>query len=83
MRSECLNIKNYNALKNNVILFFVMLFFLAPNVYCQNKEDTKSARAVIERLIGNRAKDFDLKFYYTTNPKYSERELLVFLFSVD
>ncbi len=75
MRSECLNIKNYNALKNNVILFFVMLFFLAPNGYCQNKEDTKSARAVIERLIGNRAKDFDLNIVQSKNQSQDSFEV--------
>ena len=58
MRSECLKIKN--SLINIVIPFFGMLFFLAPNVYCQNANDTKSSVAALERLIGNSAKEFDL-----------------------
>ena len=58
MRSECLKIKS--SVINSVIPFLVMLFLLAPNVYSQIDKDTKSSIAVIERLIGNRAKEFDL-----------------------
>jgi alpha-N-acetylglucosaminidase len=60
MKSECLEIKNYNSLINDFILVFVMLFFLVSKAYCQNADNTKSALMVIEKLVGNRAKEFDL-----------------------
>ena len=60
MKSECLEIKNCNSLINNVILFFLLLFFLQSNMFAQNAANTKNALNVIERLIGNRAKEFDL-----------------------
>jgi alpha-N-acetylglucosaminidase len=59
MRKECLKIKNYNSFKR-AISFFVILFFLAPDGYCKNEKNTKSALAVIEKLIGNRAAEFEL-----------------------
>ncbi|WP_417941124.1 alpha-N-acetylglucosaminidase [Flavobacterium sp. RS13.1] len=65
MKSDCLEFKNYNSLINDIILVFVMLFLLGSKVYCQNAANTKSAMAVMERLIGNRAKEFD--FYLIEN----------------
>ncbi|PXY46701.1 alpha-N-acetylglucosaminidase [Flavobacterium hydrophilum] len=60
MKSEYPEIKNYHSLINNsVILFFIILFFLGSDSYCQNA-DKKNADAVLERLLGNRAKEFDL-----------------------
>lgn len=59
MRRECLNVKNYNSIKF-AIPFFILLFFLVPNAYSQNDENTKSAKAVLERLIGKRANEFEL-----------------------
>ncbi|TDW44645.1 alpha-N-acetylglucosaminidase [Flavobacterium sp. 270] len=59
MKREFLEIKNWNCLKKGVP-FFVILFFLMPKLYCQNNEKTKSATAVLERLIGNRANEFEL-----------------------
>lgn len=59
MRRECLKVKNYNSLKF-AIPFFILLFFLVPNAYSQNDENTESAKAVLERLIGKRANEFEL-----------------------
>lgn len=60
MGRKCLEIERYNSLLS-VISFFVMLFFLAPNAYCKDDEKTKSSLAVIERLIGKRANEFELE----------------------
>ncbi|MFV8325862.1 alpha-N-acetylglucosaminidase [Flavobacterium sp. ZS1P14] len=59
MRKECLKSNNHNSFKR-AISFFIMLFFLCPNGYCKNDKSTKSALAVIERLIGKRANEFEL-----------------------
>lgn len=59
MRRECLKVKNYNSIKL-AIPFFILLFFLVPNAYSQNDENTESAKAVLERLIGKRANEFEL-----------------------
>lgn len=59
MRRECFGIKSYNSLLS-VVSFFVMQFFLAPTAYSKNEENAKSSMAVIERLIGNRANEFEL-----------------------
>lgn len=59
MRRECLKVKNYNSLKF-AIPFFILLFFLVPNAYSQNDENTESAKAVLERLIGKRVNEFEL-----------------------
>lgn len=59
MERENLKIKSGNPSKT-VVLFFVLLFLLVAKGYCQNGENTKSSIAVLERLIGDRAKDFDL-----------------------
>ncbi|MEL1252295.1 alpha-N-acetylglucosaminidase [Flavobacterium sp. DGU38] len=67
MKSECLEIKNDYSLINDVILILVMLFLLGSKVYCQNADNTKSALIVIERLIGNRAKEFDLHIIENQN----------------
>ncbi|PXY42180.1 alpha-N-acetylglucosaminidase [Flavobacterium cheongpyeongense] len=67
MKSECFEIKNYNSLINNGILFFLLLFFLQSNTFAQNTANTKSALDVIERLIGNRAKQFDLHIIENQN----------------
>lgn len=60
MKSECLEIKNNYSAINDIILILVMLFLFGSEVYCQNANSTKSALVVMERLIGNRAKEFDL-----------------------
>ena len=52
--------KRSNFLKTNII-FLAMLFFVMPYVYSKNEDNTKSSMAVLERLIGNRAKEFDLQ----------------------
>ncbi|MGO4770502.1 alpha-N-acetylglucosaminidase [Flavobacterium sp. W22_SRS_FK3] len=70
MRSECLKIKSY--LINSVSPFLAMLFLFAPNVYSQIDKDTKSSFAVIERLIGNRAKEFDLHIASSTDQNNSD-----------
>ena len=50
--------KRCDSLKASII-FFMLLFLVSPG-YSQNGENTKSSIAVLERLIGNRAKEFDL-----------------------
>jgi alpha-N-acetylglucosaminidase len=58
MKRKNFKIKKCHSLK--MVLLFVLLFFCAFTGYSQNKEKTKEAFAVIERLIGNRASDFEL-----------------------
>ncbi|BDU27003.1 alpha-N-acetylglucosaminidase [Flavobacterium sp. GSB-24] len=38
----------------------MLLFFCVVKVYCKNEEKIESAQKVIERLIGNRASEFEL-----------------------
>jgi alpha-N-acetylglucosaminidase len=57
MKKEKVEIKNRNFLKK-VIPFLGMLFFFAPSVY--GNESTTSSQEVLERLIGNRANEFEL-----------------------
>ena len=59
MKRENFKIKENSSLKK-AIPFFILLFFCAVKGYCKNEEKTKSALAVIERLIGNRASEFEL-----------------------
>lgn len=56
------NIENRrpNSLKANIV-FLALLFFVVFQGYGKNEEKTKSAMAVLERLIGHRAKEFDLE----------------------
>ena len=50
------------------IILLMLLFLGATNAYCQNKETTKSAKEVLERLIGKRAAEFDLSIMENKNP---------------
>ena len=59
MKRVSLEMINYKPLMSG-IAFFVILFFLTPNAYSKNEENAKNSIAVIERLIGNRANDFDI-----------------------
>ncbi|WP_316634016.1 alpha-N-acetylglucosaminidase [uncultured Flavobacterium sp.] len=59
MKRENFKIKKNSSLKK-AVPFFILLFFCAVKGYCKNEEKTKSALAVIERLIGNRASEFEL-----------------------
>lgn len=59
MKSENFKIKKSNSLKM-ALSVFVLLFLCTFNGYSKNDEKTKSAFAVIERLIGNRAGEFEL-----------------------
>lgn len=67
MKKKCFEIRNYNFLKSG-LPFLVMFLFGISNGYCKNGENTKSARTVIERLIGNRANEFDLSIIENKNP---------------
>jgi len=58
MKRKNFKIKKCHSLK--MLSLFILLFFCAFTGYSQNKEKTKEAFAVIERLIGNRASDFEL-----------------------
>ncbi len=49
------------------IPLFALLFFYAVNGYCKTDERTKNAFAVIERLIGNRANEFELSISENKN----------------
>lgn len=66
MKKENSNIKSENPFKNVILIFFLLLFF-AVKVYSQNSENTKSAFGVIERLVGNRAVDFQLSLVESKN----------------
>ncbi|SHG90431.1 alpha-N-acetylglucosaminidase [Flavobacterium fluvii] len=67
MRKMGLKIKNYNGL-GIVIPFLAMFFFGTAVGYSQNGENTKSATAVLERLIGKRVTEFDLSIMENKNP---------------
>jgi alpha-N-acetylglucosaminidase len=58
MKRKNFKIKKCHSLK--MVSLFILLFFCGFTGYSQNKENTKEAFAVIERLIGNRASDFEL-----------------------
>ncbi|KIQ25536.1 alpha-N-acetylglucosaminidase [Flavobacterium sp. MEB061] len=59
MKRENLKSKKYNSLKMAVSVF-MLLFLCSFKGYSKNEENTKHALAVIERLIGNRASEFEL-----------------------
>jgi len=58
MKRKNFKIKKCNSLK--IVSLFILSFFCAFTGYSKNEEKTKEAFAVIERLIGNRASDFEL-----------------------
>ena len=58
MKRENFKIKKYNSLKMAVSV--MLLFLCSFKGYSKNEENTKDALAVIERLIGNRASEFEL-----------------------
>ncbi|MBF4485820.1 alpha-N-acetylglucosaminidase [Flavobacterium sp. CSZ] len=58
MKRKNFKIKKCHSLK--MVSLFILLFFCAFTGYSQNKENTNEAFGVIERLIGNRASDFEL-----------------------
>lgn len=51
--------KRFNLVKTNTAFLLLFCFFVSRG-YCKNETNTKSSFAAIERLIGNRAKEFDL-----------------------
>jgi alpha-N-acetylglucosaminidase len=57
MLKDTLN--NNRLTKQGVSLLFLFLLFLT-NGYCKEEKDTGPSAAVLERLIGKRAKEFDL-----------------------
>jgi len=59
MKRENLKSKKYNSLKMAASVF-MLLFLCSFKGYSKNEENTKDALAVIERLIGNRASEFEL-----------------------
>ncbi|WP_281336506.1 alpha-N-acetylglucosaminidase [Flavobacterium eburneipallidum] len=71
MKRSGFKIRNDKSLKNGVA-FVALLFFLVPNIYAQNGSDTKSAREVLERLIGNRANEFELAIIKNKNQNNSD-----------
>lgn len=66
MKRENFSIKRKSSLKN-VISIFILLFFCVVKGYSQNNENTRSAFEVIERLVGNRAADFQLSLVKSKN----------------
>jgi len=66
MKRENFSIKRKSSLKN-VISIFILLFFCVVKGYSQNNENTRSAFEVIERLVGNRAADFQLSLVKSEN----------------
>ncbi|WP_281233972.1 alpha-N-acetylglucosaminidase [Flavobacterium gelatinilyticum] len=67
MKRDYPKIKNCTSLKKS-ILFFVLLLLFTPDIY-GNSEKTKSAQAVLERLIGSRASEFELSLIEDQNRK--------------
>lgn len=59
MKRENLKIKKYNPLKMAVFVF-MLLFLCSFKGHSKKEENTKDALAVVERLIGNRASEFEL-----------------------
>lgn len=66
MKRENFSINRKSSLKN-VISIFILLFFCVVKGYSQNNENTRSAFEVIERLVGNRAADFQLSLVKSKN----------------
>ncbi len=66
MKRENFKIKKSNCLKLPV-MFFLLLFFYGSKGYSQNNEKTKSAAAVIERLVGHRVNEFELHIVENKN----------------
>ncbi|MFC0778586.1 alpha-N-acetylglucosaminidase [Flavobacterium sp. HJSW_4] len=66
MKRENFSIKRKSSLKN-VISIFILLFLCLVKGYSQNNENTRSAFEVIERLVGNRAADFQLSLVKSEN----------------
>lgn len=59
MKSENFKIKKSDSLKKTAMVL-LLLFAGSAKGFCQNEEKTKSAFEVIERLVGNRAGEFQL-----------------------
>ncbi|WP_338839556.1 alpha-N-acetylglucosaminidase [Flavobacterium ginsenosidimutans] len=59
--------KRVNLKIKKAVPVFVLLFFCAVNGYSKTSEETKSAFAVIERLIGSRANEFELNIVENKN----------------
>jgi len=66
-----LETKSCNYLKT-VLSFFLLLFFFVTQGYCINEQNTISSKAAIERLLGNRVKEFDLKIVANKNQNISD-----------
>ncbi|MFG4004187.1 alpha-N-acetylglucosaminidase [Flavobacterium aquidurense] len=71
MKRECLTVRSCHFLKI-IIPFFAILLFSIPDVCGQNGADTKSSKAVLERLIGNRASEFELTIIENKNQDQSD-----------
>ncbi|PBJ10208.1 alpha-N-acetylglucosaminidase [Flavobacterium sp. ACN6] len=71
MKSENFKIKKHHSLKLAVSVF-TLLFFCAFKGYSKNDEKTKSAFEAIERLIGNRASEFELSIIENKDNKKSD-----------
>lgn len=66
MRKLGLEMNKYKVLGKRILL--MLLFLGATDAYSQNKETTKSATAVLQRLVGKRAAEFDLGIIENKNP---------------
>lgn len=55
------SIKNRNSKRFKIIPLLGILFLLASNAYAKTTDDSKIASEVLERIIGNRANEFDLR----------------------
>lgn len=71
MKKENLEIKTYNSLVN-VSLVLLMFLIGSANNYGQNGASTKAASAVLGRLIGNRANEFEMSIRNNLNPNSAE-----------
>ncbi|MGQ7944650.1 alpha-N-acetylglucosaminidase [Flavobacterium sp. WC2509] len=63
---------NNNKVMKILASFLAVFFLFVTNGYCKNQNDTKTASAVLERLIGNRANEFDLSIVENKDSKEAD-----------
>lgn len=73
MKRITIKFKNSSLLKMT-LPFFALLFFCSANGQNKNDEKTKNAKAVIERLIGNRVNEFEIHIIENQNKDWFEVE---------
>jgi alpha-N-acetylglucosaminidase len=61
-----------NKLMKKVVSFLVVFFLFVTNGYCKNNNDTQPASAVLERLIGKRADQFEVSIVVNKDPNKAD-----------